>query len=1146
MKKHFTLLWMVVFLSMSLYAQDISTYESKGLFPYSKNYATKGGLAFDNPNAFVKSQYQSNASYGIEVLDSETDALGFTHYRLRQTFNGVPIEKSMLLVHVKNGKVTSTNGEWFRQLPIAGIKTPAVQENVALNAALKKVDAKTYIWESKEAKERAAMKVMDGAVNFNKPKGTLVYMNVGNELSAQSLRLAYKFDIFAVDPFTQQDVYVDAKNGEVIFSVSQLHHNYGEGDKHEDHTEPSPAAPAPVKAVPFANASATAVTGYYGSKPITADQSGGYYYTRQNGARSIEVYDMNGRTVPQNGSRPSGSTISSSSSTFNFSGNKKYYMDAYWGAEVTLDFFKEKFNRNSYNNAGAKVDIFVNGSGQGASNNAFWYGSFAYFGNATSGTPFTSLDVVSHEITHGVTGNSARLVYQGESGALNEAFSDIFGAYAEHYAGVGQKWTMGEYISFQRSMNNPNQHRQPDTYRGTYWASTTGGDNGGVHTNSGVMNYWYYLTSEGGSGSNDNGASFSVSGIGIEKASQIAYRALTRYLTSSSGYSAARTAVISAARDLYGTGSCEEAAATDAMQAVGVGSAYSGNCSGQSCDALTGLSTSNVSENSATVSWNAVSGVSSYTVEYKPSTSSSYTSTVAYSASKVLSGLSAATTYNVRVKYNCSNGSTADYAITSFTTQSGNTTCNALSGLSVGSVTSSGATVSWNAVSGVSSYNVQYKLQSASSYTSISASGSSVNLSGLSSDSNYDVRVNYTCSNGQTASYASTSFATTGGGGDCDGLPQWTSTGYYDAGTRVAYNGKIYESLYFIYYYAPTDTRYWRLIGDCGTTNPTCNALTGLSTSNITKNSASASWNAVSGVSSYTVEYKTSSSSNYTVGTVSSNGASFSNLAANTTYNVRVKYVCSNGQTAPYAATTFTTLDDVVTTCNAVSGLTASSITSSSAQISWNGVSGVSSYTLEYKATSDANYQSAVVNGTSEPYTGLAANTSYTVRVKYTCSNGQEAAYATHTFTTTGGTSGCDGVAAYEPGKIYFLGDRVVYQGSIYEAQADYVYWEPIYGWWTYIGSCGSALSSFQSQGDRLPLDVYPNPAKNQINIQFYVEGESQTTSVRLINSLGKVAFERKVKVNRGLNYIPLKLPALEPGVYMLQQGAEIKRLLIE
>ena len=124
-----------------------------------------------------------------------------------------------------------------------------------------------------------------------------------------------------------------------------------------------------------------------------------------------------------------------------------------------------------------------------------------------------------------------------------------------------------------RSISNPNAYSQPDTYYGDSWYSGSG-DNGGVHYNSGVQNFWFYLLSVGGSGTNDNGDSYSVTQIGMDAAAAVAYRNLTVYLSSSSQYDDARAGAIQSAIDLYGAGSTEVIAVTNAWYAVGVGDAY--------------------------------------------------------------------------------------------------------------------------------------------------------------------------------------------------------------------------------------------------------------------------------------------------------------------------------------------------------------------------------------------------------------------------------------------------------------------------------------------------------------------------------------------------------------------------------------------
>ena len=156
-------------------------------------------------------------------------------------------------------------------------------------------------------------------------------------------------------------------------------------------------------------------------------------------------------------------------------------------------------------------------------------------GNA-SWNPLVSLDIVGHEVSHGVTEYSAGLVYSYESGALNESFSDIFGEAIENFATGSNDWLMGEDIgvnpgSALRSMADPPIKGDPDTYLGTNWRFDSA-DNGGVHTNSGVQNKWFYLMAVGEAGVNDNGQSYNVTGIGIDDAEAIAYRNLTVYLTS--------------------------------------------------------------------------------------------------------------------------------------------------------------------------------------------------------------------------------------------------------------------------------------------------------------------------------------------------------------------------------------------------------------------------------------------------------------------------------------------------------------------------------------------------------------------------------------------------------------------------------------
>ena len=265
--------------------------------------------------------------------------------------------------------------------------------------------------------------------------------------------------------------------------------------------------------------------------------------------------------------------------TFPFvSENNRAGVSVHWASEMTYDYYMETFGRNSYDDDGGAIISYADWSEDNV-NNAFWSGGFAAYG-AGDGVfrgSYGTTDVVGHELSHGVTEHSANLVYQGESGALNESFSDIFGAAVEFYAEGRQQgdWLMGEDVYKEpgaiRSMQNPKSLSSPDTYLGEFWIDTKlSQDNGGVHFNSGVQNHWFYLLTEGGSGENDDGTSYQVTGIGLDNAAAIAYRNLTQYLLPDSKYMDAARHSVQAAGDLFGEESQQVQSVRSAWEAVGI------------------------------------------------------------------------------------------------------------------------------------------------------------------------------------------------------------------------------------------------------------------------------------------------------------------------------------------------------------------------------------------------------------------------------------------------------------------------------------------------------------------------------------------------------------------------------------------------
>ncbi|MEO7210401.1 MAG: M4 family metallopeptidase, partial [Chitinophagaceae bacterium] len=271
-----------------------------------------------------------------------------------------------------------------------------------------------------------------------------------------------------------------------------------------------------------------------------------------------------------------------------------------------------------------------------------------------------------HELTHGVTQYTCNLNYSYESGAMNESMSDIMGKSVQFWAKPSDvNWLLSNDMNWIiRDMSNPNAQGQPDTYKGTKWY-TGSSDNGGVHTNSGVGNFMFYLLVTGGSGTNDKGNSYSVSGIGLSEADQILYRSQTVYLTSTSQYADWRTACINAATDLYGAASNEVTQVENAWYAVGIGTAGGG---GGTCNIPSGLASSALTASTATLSWSNTGAVS-YNLQWKAVSSGSWTTVSGISGTSYnLSGLATCTNYQFQVQSVCSGSSSAYSSAATFQT----------------------------------------------------------------------------------------------------------------------------------------------------------------------------------------------------------------------------------------------------------------------------------------------------------------------------------------------------------------------------------------------------------------------------------------------------------------------------------------------
>jgi Zn-dependent metalloprotease len=264
--------------------------------------------------------------------------------------------------------------------------------------------------------------------------------------------------------------------------------------------------------------------------------------------------------------------------------------EAYDGADKTYTFYKEVYDRDSVDGAGYPLTSCVHFGVD--FDNAFCDGQEMVYGDGSGqiflvGSLTKAIDVIGHELTHGVTQCTAGLEYHAQSGALNESFSDVFGSLIKQHS-LGQAaeeadWLIGEGILIPelgnalRSMKEPGTAFQGDTqpghmddYQDLPDDNDPQNDNGGVHINSGIPNQAFYLAIEGGT---NRTSGVAVSGVGAtsrEQIEKVFYRAFTQMLPANANFSTARAATIQAARDLYGAGGAVERAVTQAWTAVGV------------------------------------------------------------------------------------------------------------------------------------------------------------------------------------------------------------------------------------------------------------------------------------------------------------------------------------------------------------------------------------------------------------------------------------------------------------------------------------------------------------------------------------------------------------------------------------------------
>jgi Zn-dependent metalloprotease len=486
----------------------------------------------------------------LAVKAVQTDVAGTTHVRFDQRINGVRVFGQSVVSHeTRSGQFQAHSGSMLRS---AGVST---------NARL-------------SAFEASAAAVRDFGWDGQATEAELVVLPRAN---GNSYQLAYRVDVTNTlddsDNPRREMIFIDAHNGATVNKINYL-----------QTTNPAGSG-----------------KGFYAGavSDLAIQLTSGVYYLQDNGPFAItgttSTTFYNARTTDlKNRTNGSGTVYTSSSTTFGTTGTlsdrASIGVDAHWFSQKTLEYFYNNFGRKGVDNAGNATL----GSGYMLSrthygrkyNNAFWNGSSMTYGDGDGTTyrPFDALDVVAHEMTHGVTERTSDLIYQNESGAANESFSDIFGVAVEFAVGtrIGfnatypADWWIGEDLFYVndpsnptrgiRNMADPHIEGDPCHYTERYTGTS---DNGGVHINSGIQNKVFYLLVVGGTNHKDTTGT-TVSGVGLTTAQAVAFDADTLYCTPSDTYQAVSNAWINAAKNRYGAGSSASVQAFNAWKACGV------------------------------------------------------------------------------------------------------------------------------------------------------------------------------------------------------------------------------------------------------------------------------------------------------------------------------------------------------------------------------------------------------------------------------------------------------------------------------------------------------------------------------------------------------------------------------------------------
>ncbi len=469
----------------------------------------------------------------LRVSDVQIDARGMAHTRVRQSFQNVAVFGAETIVHLRSdGSLFAITPGLVKQIDLLYPGAPSLSGADALNTVLSKYDCVDC---------------------FTAPPQIDTWI----VRRAQLDRMAYRVRLYREDGTqkTSMPVYfVDAHDGQVFWQYDNLQ-------------------------------TATGLSLYSGQVSFGTYSIGQKYYL-EDLALGIGTFDSRGVQYATHRFWDDNDIWDAP--------DQRAAVDVHFCASKFMDYFSSLHGRDGidgmggpgfYSGADKATPVITSRVHYGeAFANAYWNGAFMTYGDGDGATfgELVSMDICGHEMQHGITERTANLTYSDEPGALNESWSDVFGALLERYVHgeSADTWRVGETCYTPgngtsdggiRDMADPHSvpgygltpDDDPDHYSERYTGQE---DNGGVHINSGIANKAFYLLAAGGS----HHMGGSMNGIGADQAGAIWYLALTQFMVPSTDFAAARAATLNAAQALYGPGSAEEAAVAQAWSLVGV------------------------------------------------------------------------------------------------------------------------------------------------------------------------------------------------------------------------------------------------------------------------------------------------------------------------------------------------------------------------------------------------------------------------------------------------------------------------------------------------------------------------------------------------------------------------------------------------